>query len=194
MNLLNFIKNSTVVRKYRQKEISDTIIKKIIQAGIWSLSVHGFQPWSFTVIKNKKIINDIADISEKKIIKLLLIVKPILRFSAKIIRNANILILVYNDAEIARYVKRLQNPYIHYAKIVEIQAIGAAIQNMFLEANSLGIGMAWLCSPLFCKIEINNLLQEKRELVALLSLGYPATVLDRRGKRKKYSETVKVIK
>ncbi len=64
---------------------------------------------------------------------------------------------------------------------------------MYLMATSLGIGMAWLMFPLLVKGKINRLLKIKKyELVAILTLGYPAE-RGKRLKRKSLSEIVKFI-
>ncbi len=62
MDILRLIKERYTVRKYLNKKIPKRKIDKIIEAGIWASSVHGFQPWRFIVITNDLFIKKISDI------------------------------------------------------------------------------------------------------------------------------------
>jgi len=77
------------------------------------------------------------------------------------------------------------------AELAEISAISAAIQNMCLAAEYIGIGSCWLDLPLFCKKEINEFLGIRDDLTAILTLGYPAyDGKTKRSPRKPITETV----
>ena len=54
-------------------------------------------------------------------------------------------------------------------------AIGACIQNMLLEAYSLGLGSCWLGEILNRKEDVEKLLKipDDCELMAVVTLGYP---------------------
>ena len=60
----------------------------------------------------------------------------------------------------------------HEFEICNTLSIGAAIQNMILTAQNLGIGSLWICNTCFAQRELNELLNG--ELRAALALGYPA--------------------
>ena len=61
-----------------------------------------------------------------------------------------------------------------YNRDKDLMAIGASIQNMLLEAHSLGLGGCWLGEILNKKEEVEKFLglDEDLEIVAVITLGY----------------------
>jgi nitroreductase len=76
--------------------------------------------------------------------------------------------------------------------VLDIQSIGAAIQNMLLAAEDQGLGSLWICDVFIAYEELCKWLDEKGELIAAVSFGYadesPAARL-----RKPKSEVVRVV-
>ncbi len=58
--------------------------------------------------------------------------------------------------------------------VVDIQSIGAAIQNMLLAAQDLGLGSLWICDVFVAYEEFCEWLGEKGEMIAAVSFGYAA--------------------
>ena len=201
MEILELVKKRCSIRKYKEKFIPEKILNKIIEAGIWGPSVPSFinqsQPWKFVVIRNKELKKEITKIIERKA-KSCGAGVNILLFSAKnTIEGASVIILIYNTKRLEYLIKeKFKVIYSRFASLIktaQLSAISAAIQNMILVAESLGIGSCWLDTPLFCEKEINKLLGIKNEkLVAILTLGYPREK-GKRSKRKPISETVKYL-
>jgi nitroreductase len=133
--------------KSRRSIRKDKEIEKILEAGRWAPSGLNNQPWRFIVIKEKEIKEEIAGLSKY----------------GYIIKKAPIIIGVFLDKK---------SSY-HYQK--DVMAIGACIQNMLLQAHSLGLGACWLGEVLNRKQEVEALLKLDKdlELMALISLGYP---------------------
>jgi len=193
MEILKLIKKRRTIRKYKKKQVPKKILDKIIKAGRWASSIHGLQPWRFIVMRKKEVIEAISNILLKKSEKIGAGVNIILHFNSDVIRKTPSLIIIYSTCDFVKKVENLHKYYASNARIAEISAISAAIQNMILVAESLGIGSCWLDTPLFCEKEINKLLGVKNEkLVAILTLGYPAEK-GKRSKRKPISETVKYL-
>jgi len=195
-DLLKLIKNRRTIRKYQNKPIPIKIINKIIEAGRWgpSLMAPGFQPWKFIIINDKDKIKNISDILLVKSYTRGVGRNTILRMAAQTISNAQTVIVVYNTLEVSEFIKRINKSYHKFSQITEVSAIAASIQNMILVAYSLGVETCWLEAPMFCKKEINKLLGIRdEELVAILTLGYPAEK-GKRSKRKPIRETVKWFK
>ena len=200
--ILEIIKERKTIRRYKDKPIPEKIIRKIIEAGIWGPSVPSFisqsQPWKFVVIRNKEFKKEITKIIERKAKSCGAGVNILLSSAKNTIERAPVIILIYNTKRLEYLIKErfkvIYSHFVHLIKKAELSAISAAIQNMILVAESLGIGSCWLDTPLFCEKEINKLLGIKNEkLVAILTLGYPAEK-GKRSKRKPLSETVKYIR
>jgi len=199
MEIIDLIKKRHSVRKYIDRPIPEEAINKIIEAGIWGPSIPGFlgiQPWKFIVISNKDKICKVANIVLEKSRISKAGINFLLNSAYKTISGASALILIYNSGGFESFAHKYKEVYNNVKEIIpkaELSAISAAIQNMVIVAESLSIGSCWLDTPTFCMKEINMALDIKNELVAILSLGYPAEK-SRRASRKLISETVRYIK
>lgn len=197
MKIFELIKKRCTVRKYENKPIPKDIIYKIIEAGRWGPSVHGFQPWRFVVITNLSVIKNISNILLKKAGKLKSGIDRFLSLTANTIANSPVIILIYNqnilrDVLYKFYSKLRDKKYLNIAELSEIQAISAATQNMILVADNYGIGSCWNTIPLFCENEINKLSGNNEQLIAVLTLGYPAEK-NKRTPRKSSDKIVQFI-
>ena len=195
MNIVKLIKNRRTVRAFSDKTIHERDLEKIISSGIWgpSLLAAGFQPWKFIIIKNKNIIAKISEKLAKRSETISISQRRILKTSASVVDSATVLIIVYNDKSLSKYLKRIKGLLREVAKCAEISAIAASMQNMILVAESIGIGSCWLDAPLFCEKQINKLSNCNDKLFAILALGYPKTK-SVRSKRKAFEDTVKYIR
>ncbi len=172
-DILKLIKARQTVRQYTDKPLSRNVLEKILEAGIWSSSVHGFQPWKFIVITDKDVIREISGLVERKSKGLYAGYNLVLKSTAETVSNATALIGIFNNEKLKKMMRRMGRQYESCAKLTEVQAIAASIQNMVLAAQSLGVGSCWLTMPLFCAKEIKKTLNTDNEFVAFLSLGYP---------------------
>ena len=100
--------------------------------------------------------------------------KILFRNTLKILEDAPVIILVYNNRFLSKKTGQFGEPYASVTYLSEIEGISAAIQNMHLAACSLGLGMAWLTIPLFAKSTFIKLIKTENELVAVLTVGYPS--------------------
>ena len=197
--LLNFVKRRCSIRKYKNKSLPEAILSKIIEAGIWGPSVPSFlriQPWRFVVVRNKIVISKLSEIISKKSQKAPAGVNILLKAASNIVRNAQVIIAIYktDDMEIAkRKYKELAANFGDLLNKAQLCAISASIQNMVIVAGGMNIGSCWLDMPLLCEKDINKVFKTKKQLVAFLTLGYPAEK-GRRAARKSASESVEYIK
>lgn len=60
-----------------------------------------------------------------------------------------------------------------FLAVVNVQSVGAAIQNMLLAAQDLGLGSLWICDVFYAYDELCQWLGEPGQMVAAVSLGYP---------------------
>ena len=160
-DIFEVIKGRRSIRKYKRKEIEQEKLEKILKAGSWAPSGLNNQPWRFVLIRDKKLRAKLSRLTEY----------------GEIIKGANVVICVFLDKQSS------------YHREKDIMAIGACIQNMLLEAHSLGIGSCWLGEILKNAEKVRELLSldQRYELMGLVSLGYPAEVPEaprRKGLRK----------
>ena len=144
MSILEIIKKRRSVREYFDKEVTEELIEKIIEAGIWAPSACNIQGWHFLVINDKKKIQKLAG---QDIVRL---------------RNVPAGIFVLYD-------KRLMNK--EYQD--HFQSAAAAIQNMYLMTSELGLGSCWVCNLPKNK-QLKKILNVPWyfDVMALFTLGY----------------------
>lgn len=192
-DILKLIKNTGASRNFETKEIANSLLVKIVEAGRWGLSILGIQPWKIVCIKRNHLIKKIAAVTRNKAKELENPFGTILKLTATTIEGSMALIAVYNNQRILKRTQKYGKLYKRKARVAEIQAIGGAIQNMILEASSLGLGSVWMDSPTFFnEKEINEILQENNELIAILAIGYPSKKINR-SVRTEYKDMVRII-
>ena len=153
---MDTIERRTSTRSFKNAEINCNILNQIIDAGLKAPSPKNRQPWKFIIIANKEEKKQLADTMENEI-KGLIIEKPTrsdIRASLetiKIIRQAPILVLVcYENNLIQIHDDGVDwNIAAKDIEAVDIQSIGAAVENMLLKAESLGIGSLWCADDLY---------------------------------------------
>lgn len=145
---IEVIKSRRSVRSYKPDEVPLEDIQLLLEAARWAPSGKNGQPWKFAVIaQDKQIIDKISNLSIYK----------------RWIQTAPCLIVVFLDKNLM------------YDRQKDTMAIGAAIQNLMLAADELGIGTCWLGEILKEENEIKELLAapENLELMAIITVGYP---------------------
>lgn len=192
-NALNSIKTRRTIRQYTNAKISNALLTKVLEGGQWTQSVHNQQPWRFVVIKKKDIKNKLGNILSNFSSNTFIGFNTVLKETARNIKKAPILIVVYNTCDFSRRTKNLGEPYTDLVKLFEVQSIAACIQNMCLVAHDLELGAAWLGAPLFCENEINKLLNEKYTLMGIISMGHFKKTTIAVPKRKELKDIVKII-
>jgi nitroreductase len=138
--VLNAIKNRRSVRTYLPTQIKQKDLDLIIESGIYAPSGHNDQPWHFTVIQNKEILQHISDKSKELMVKSQIdwIKNMGLNPKINLTYNAPTLIIVSGN-------KNALSPKVDCS---------AAIQNMLLAAESLHIGSVWIgLIKFFLKLE-----------------------------------------
>ena len=163
MGMLEMIRTRRSVRRFLDRTVPDELVDKILEAGRWAPSGLNNQPWKFAVVTGRAMKEDLSKLT---------------RYS-KIVSDARVLIPVFLDTGEG------------YHRIKDAQAVGACLQNMLLEAHSLGLGAVWLGEIIKSDKEIRGLLGlgGELELMAVLAIGYPAEA-PKTAKRKELKDLI----
>lgn len=127
--VLKVIKERRTTRKYNEEQIKDTELNEIVEAGLFAPSGHNQQPWHFTVVQNKELLNEISEAT-----------KEVGRNSpVDAIRNLsnNDKLQIFYNAPTVIFVSGDDKAMTGH------DDCSAAIQNMLLAAESLDIGSCW---------------------------------------------------
>ena len=158
--MIEEIKNRRSIRKYKQTEIPAEIIHQIIQAGRLAPSGKNKQPWKFLVYgkeaKRELLLSMEAGIQRELNGNSLLPDSgyglPDARNTLRIMREAPVLIVVMNPYGKSPFENITVDERV--TEIVDSLSAGAAIQNMLLEAERLGVGTLWIANTCFAYPEL----------------------------------------
>jgi nitroreductase len=148
MDVLEAIRTRRSIRKFRDQDVLDELIEKILTAGIWAPSGMDNQPWRFAVIRDKQMKSEIAKLT----------------IHGGILEAAPVIIPIFLDHHVT------------FDVIKDAQTMGACMQNMWLALHSLGLGATWVGQILKNKEDVRKICgaPEKFELMAVFAIGYPA--------------------
>ncbi len=176
MNLDMAIKTRCSCRSFKESALTESQIQEILNSARHAPSPKNRQPWRFVVLRKEEKIHflSIIENSLKSITNAYLYEKTLNEFNSEketyhIMKEADSIILVFNAYSSFNTLGKEDALF----DCANIQAIGAAIQNMALKATELGIGSLWICDIFayyeqICKEYFNN-----GQLIAAIALGYP---------------------
>jgi nitroreductase len=171
MNTLDAIAARRSIRKFNDTPIEDRMLQTILAAAIQAPSGKNRQPWRFIIVKGDKRWEMVRIMREG-------IANTKARGedpgssegSVKVMEQAPVTIFIFNPQGLQPWLEH--SPEQMYNDVVDIQSIGAAIQNMLLAAQDLGLGSLWICDIFYAYEELCRWLDEKGEMIAAVSLGY----------------------
>jgi nitroreductase len=193
-SLEKLIKGRRSIRKWKEKEIPDELLKKAIELATWAPNGGNYQGWRFIVVKKREVIVRTADAVQSVIDKIaswpetMTWEEDIKRYqkNASFFRNAPACIGVFSSEYESVLDKVLisREPFDREAKEIlgfrrsaptAIQSAAAAVTTMLLVFHQMGLGAVWLAVPLHAKREIEKILNVPKNLslICLVAVGYP---------------------
>lgn len=168
-SIIEAIKNRRSIRKYLPQQIKEDELNLILEAGIYAPSGHNDQPWHFTVVQNKELLDELNIKSKELMSKANTdwIVKMGENEKYHIFHNAPTVIIVSGEES--------GNEELAYCPMSDCSA---AIQNMLLAAHSIGVASCWVGLTSFVfeikeEMQKLNIPQGYKPLFAV-TLGYSA--------------------
>jgi len=128
--VLRNIKSRRSIRKYRNEQIKDEELEMILESAIYAPTGGNDQPWHFTVVQNKELIDEMNKKCKKAMVEVPVdwIAKMGKAENLHIFYNAPTVIVVLGKEDATS----------------PLPDCCAAIQNMLLAAESIGIGSCWI--------------------------------------------------
>lgn len=184
MTMLDVIMNRKSTRLFdEQKSIAPEELERILRAALQAPSPKNRQPWHFTVVTGEDTRRKSAQVLEETLARLKQArikageVTDDLELAAGSVRamkTASAVIFVEYIRDIANehgdnhFWELSARPF----EVADIQSIGAAVQNLLLEATASGIATLWMCDVLYAVPELSSYLGLKHTLIAAVALGY----------------------
>ena len=165
MELNQALKGRRSIREYTSKDVSEKLVRQVIEAATFAPSAKNGQQWRFTVLTG----NAKKGLTDRFRQELELICKKIGEEnmgsafgSCSIMEEAPVVIMVWNAGEMGWETEK--------------HSVAAAIQNMLLKAYSLGLGSLWIGDIFFSLEALEQFLGKPWSLLAAVTLGYPAYI------------------
>lgn len=147
---MNSIFSRRSIRKYTDKAVPEELVEQVLRAGMAAPSAGNEQPWHFIVIDDRELLNEI----------------PKFHPYSQMLKEAGYAIVVCGDESLQKY------------EGYWVQDCSAAMENMLLMAQDVGLGSVWLgVYPMEDRVKALKELLGLPESVLPLSimpLGYPA--------------------
>lgn len=182
--ILKTIAGRRSIRQYRAEQIQDAELKAILQAGLQAPSGHDSQPWHFTVIQKRELIDEISACSKMAMRKSGVdwIVKLGETEKYNIFYNAPTVVLLAARKD----------------ALSPVADVSAALQNMLVAAESLGIGSCWMGFVPFYFLDAQNYkrigIPEGYEVLYGMTLGYKPASWKANPRQRKYEDFYRIIK
>ena len=128
--IIETIKNRRSVRKYTAQPLSEEHLAAILDAAVWAPSGHNDQGWHFTVLRSKALIDELSADAKNCLAK-----EPV-EWAAAMGRNKQL--HIFHNAPVVVVVSGRKDAVSSAADCC------AAVQNMLLAAESVGVGSCWI--------------------------------------------------
>jgi len=143
-DVLDLIRSRRSIRNFTAKSVDRRLIEVLIEAARWAPSGRNSQPWRFVVVESARMLKDLAVLAPQR----------------GIVASAPVSIVVLRDLDAG------------YDELKDAQGIGAAIQNILLAAESIGLSACWTGRTRDPAIEQLVGANENQELMAIIAVGY----------------------
>lgn len=169
------------IRRYTEQPLPPTVLERVLEAARWAPSAHNRQPWRLAVLETAaaKVNLATAMAARLRADRLAdgdapeLIEQDAARSQARITQAPAAILLSLTVAEMDAYPDEKRRAA---ERLMAVQSVAMAAQNILLAAHAEGLGACWMCAPLFCPDVVRTALALPAdwEPQALITLGYPA--------------------
>ena len=115
MEVMEALLTRRSIRKYKDQDVTDEQIRKILEAAMMAPSAGNAQPWQFVIVRDQEVLAKVKD------------AHPYVGMAAE----APLAILVCGDLSLEKY------------RGFWVQDCAAATQNLLLACHGLGLGAVW---------------------------------------------------
>lgn len=165
LELVDLLKERWNVTKFKDKKIDEDDLEKILEAAKWSPSSGNLQPWELIVVKDSETREKIGQIHAKAMSGS----GDIENIPDRYLDPPVLIALSVNTSVKEKYPEIFSRDFLINA------SVGTLIQNMWLMATSLGLGMGMGSQPENAQEGLKELLNvpENMWVPEVIQLGYP---------------------
>ncbi|MGD2161820.1 MAG: nitroreductase family protein [Anaerolineales bacterium] len=184
------VRDRRSIRRFKDTPVSQTVLKRILKAGIQAPSAHNRQPWRFIVLQRPSEKESLASSMgehlradlERDGLSPSVIEQDVSRSYSRITGAALAILVCMDEASLDEYPDPKRKRAEH---IMGVQSVAMAGENILLAAHAEGLGACWVCAPLFVPELVQEVLQLDADWLpqGMILLGYPADPGRSRGRR-----------
>jgi F420 biosynthesis protein FbiB-like protein len=173
MNTLDAIAARRSIRRFTDQPVRDEDLRTILTAATQAPSGKNAQPWRFVVVQGERR-TEMVRLMREGIAEVEAQGRNAgsAANSARIMAEAPVTVFVFNPQGLHPWMAHAAEQ--GFRNLVNVQSVGAAIQNMLLAAHDLGLGSLWICDVFAAYDRLIRWLGEDCKLVAAVSFGYAA--------------------
>jgi F420 biosynthesis protein FbiB-like protein len=173
VNTRDAIETRRSIRQFKETPVPDEALQAILTAGTQAPSGKNRQPWRFVVVRSDKRA-EMVRVMRQGIAQMKAQGQDTgsSEGSARVMAQAPVTVFVFRPGGSHPWLPRSIEQT--FMDVVDVQSIGAAIQNMLLAAQDQGLGSLWICDILYAYEELRTWLGEEGQMIAAVSFGYPA--------------------
>lgn len=172
---IEVIERRRSIRRFKEDAVPAEMIVQILEAARQAPSAKNAQPWRFLVLgaQSRAIALDAMDAGIRRRMETAehrkLLADTI--HTLRIMRHVPALMLIVNPTG--------GNPtdgisgLARVAELLDAMSVGAAVENLLLEAAALGLGALWIGNTFFAYDEITSALGIQGHLLGAIALGWP---------------------
>lgn len=174
METLEAIVRRRSTRRFKDTPVTDEQIREILRAATLAPSGKNRQPWRFVVVRGEKRAEMMAvmraGMGRLEALGVDLGSGP---GTARFMEQAPVTIFVFNDGMVLNGAEKSMTAQEIILASVDMQSIGAAIQNLLLAAQDMGLGTLWIADVFYAYEEFCTWFGETHQMVAAIAVGYP---------------------
>jgi len=175
------IRSRRAIRRYQDRAVSRELLDRILETAMWSPSAHNRQPWRFAVLTesvdkerlaqamgdrlraDRLVDGDAPDVVER----------DVARSYGRITGAPVVIAVCMSMSDMDNYPDARRSDA---ERTMAVQSVAMAAQSLWLLAHAAGLGMCWLCAPLFVPQLVRDTLDlpSDWEPQGLMALGWPA--------------------
>jgi nitroreductase len=189
-DILDVITSRKSIRRYKPDPVPDEMIDRILESARWAPTGENYQPWRFVVIRDQETRNKIGDLAKvgsgSRMTAWYCMGHMQERFTAieDPEKRARVLRFMYSG-EVSEFAKVAPVVIAVLGSLQEGSVdvpydLSAAVENMLLEAHSLGLGGCWVHGPVASSrdaVKFKKILNIPSEMnaykcIAYIAIGY----------------------
>lgn len=180
-SLLDIIRTRRSIRRYLDRPVPQEVLERLLEAAVWAPSAHNRQPWRFVVLTRAGDRRQLAEAMAARLRRDLqadgvapeAIEADATRSIARLTGAPALIVVCMTMADMDTYPDARRQ---EAERVMAVQSVAMAAQNLLLAAHAEGLGACWLCAPLFCGDVVRDTLGLSADLEpqGIIALGYPA--------------------